>query len=177
MSRANQTNGSGPADLSDKSIWEYCRAADATPDEAERFLDLAGFAEARLDDDERERVAAWLAADPDAAADVAAALAYAGTAEAADEAIVARAASLVRPTAEIIPLARSARPRPRFYHLTTWGSLAAAVALAGWLGFALGTDVSQAFGPVAQSSEDSFLGDLIDPAGGVLHTINDGLES
>ena len=179
MMRMDQTNGGTPAASSDRAVWEHCRAIDAEPkDEAERFLDLAGYAESRIDDDdERARIAAWLADDPDAAADVAAAQTLAAAPGAASEAVVARAAALVRAGAEIIPFARPFRPRAGFRRFATWGTLAAGIAIAGWLGFALGSGTSLALGPVAQSNEDGFLGDLIDPSGGVLHAINDGLES
>jgi len=182
MARTDQTSDGDPADSSDKAIWEYCRGKDAEPDPAERFLDLAGFADARLDADERERVAALLAGEPEAQGDVVAAQALAAAVQApAAEAVVARAVALIGEGAErrgqVIPFARFARPGPRIYRVASWVSLAASVAVASWLGFALGSDASLAFGQTAQSSEDGFLGDLIDPSSGVLHSINDGLDS
>ncbi len=54
----------------DRRLWQRCRMMDADEDEAARFLDLAAFADGLLDIEERERVAALLAADPEAAADV-----------------------------------------------------------------------------------------------------------
>ena len=69
-----------PADgSSDAALWRRSRAIDMVEDEAERYLDLAGYADGRLDPDDRERVAEWLATDPVAAGDVAAARAPAGS--------------------------------------------------------------------------------------------------
>src|SRR5947209_4685095 len=67
----------GKARSPDHSLWQICRETDAPDDDAARFLDLAAFAEDRLDDDDCERVAAWLSADPEAMADVTAARALA----------------------------------------------------------------------------------------------------
>src|SRR6266550_3193472 len=62
----------------DRALWQRSCRTDAPEDEAARFLDLAAFVDGRLETDERDRVAAMLAADPAAAADVAAARALAG---------------------------------------------------------------------------------------------------
>src|SRR5690242_13420539 len=104
MSQSDDDNGSGRIDTHDAAVWRRSCAIEAD-DEAERFLDLAGFADARLaDGDDAERVAAWIAADPDAAADVAAARALAGAPPAiAAEAVVARAVALVRPSGSDAP--------------------------------------------------------------------------
>src|SRR5205814_10302202 len=63
----------GPNSAEDRRLWQRCRTMDAEEDEAARFLDLAAYADGLLDIEERERVAALLAADPQAAADVRAA--------------------------------------------------------------------------------------------------------
>lgn len=168
------TGGFRPADGADAALWRDSREAEAIPDERARFLDLAGFADGTLDPDDTERVADWLAGDPEAAADVAAARALAGAAlPAVPQAVAARAAALVGTGAgqgagqgaEIVVL----RPRPRtaprlaMRGAAGWGSLAAAVVLAGWLGFALGTTASRSLAPTAQTGEAAFLSDLIDP--------------
>src|SRR5690348_4371045 len=62
-----------PNPAEDRRLWQLCRTMDAEEDEAARFLDLAAYADGLLDIEERERVAALLAADPEAAADVRAA--------------------------------------------------------------------------------------------------------
>jgi len=70
-----QSEGPNPAE--DRRLWQRCRTMDAGEDEAARFLDLAAYADGLLDIEERERVAALLAGDPQAAADVRAAQALA----------------------------------------------------------------------------------------------------
>src|SRR5438128_1727016 len=67
----------------DAALWRRSRTADMTAEEveAERYLDLAGFADGRLDPDDSEQVAERLAGDPVAAGDVAAPRAPAAGAE------------------------------------------------------------------------------------------------
>src|ERR1700732_4296178 len=82
----------------DGALWRRSLAIDVAEDEAEHFLDLAGYAEDRLDPDERDRIAERLARDSMAAADVAAARAFARSGlpgEAAPADVVARACALV----------------------------------------------------------------------------------
>src|SRR5271155_4586202 len=84
-----------PADgSSDAALWRRSRAIDMVEDEAERYLDLAGYADGRLDPDERERVAEWLANDPVAAGDVAAARVLPGPTS-LPEAAITRACALI----------------------------------------------------------------------------------
>ena len=75
MSRTNEEAGHSGEFERGRALWRRCQSADAPMDEAARFLDLAAFAEGLLDEEEHDRVAADLAADPVATADVAAALA------------------------------------------------------------------------------------------------------
>src|SRR5215471_3569671 len=86
-------HGPNPAD---RSLWQRCRAMDAPEDEAARLLDLAAYADDRLDVEERERVAARLADDQEASADVRAARALGGIepGSAGLEQIVARAVAI-----------------------------------------------------------------------------------
>jgi hypothetical protein len=182
MARTDQTSGDSQPNSSDKAIWQYCQATEIEPDEAERLLDLAGFVDACLDSDEHDRVAALLIANIEAAGDIAAARALAAAPhEAADEAIIARAAALVADPApargQVIPFQRRARPAQSLFMVARWGSLAAAVVMACWLGFALGSDASVALSQINQSNDENFVGDLVDPSGGVLRSISDGLES
>jgi hypothetical protein len=141
--------------MRDQQLWRRSQEIEAAPDETEHLLDLAAFADNRLDDeDEAARIAALLARDLDAAADVAAARVLDVTMVAADEAIVARAAALVGesrpavelrvaalPEAELINFPRR-RMAPPWHSAATWSGLAAAIAIAGWLGFDLGSGVS-----------------------------------
>ena len=67
-------------DIADRILWQRSRTIEAVEDEGARYLDMAAFAEGRLDPDERERVAEWLRSRPDAAGDIAAARALASAA-------------------------------------------------------------------------------------------------
>ena len=57
MSRTAKAPQEGPDPISDCGLWQRCRTTEAPPDEAARFLDLAAFADDRLDADDKERVA------------------------------------------------------------------------------------------------------------------------
>jgi hypothetical protein len=179
-----------PSDrLSDRGLWRRCRLADAPEDENLRLLDLAAFAEGGLDPDEQDGIAALLFADPDAAADVAVARAATGeigagrlgASPATIERIVARASAL-RPAA--VPsgagrVLRFFRPRPHFLlqGLAQWGSLAAALAIAAWLGFTMGSDASLALSQSTLSGRDSAAIELFDPATGFLHDTPAGVQT
>jgi anti-sigma factor RsiW len=84
-------------EIADRVLWQRSRMIDVAEDESARFLDLAAFAEGRLDPDERERVAEWLQSHQEAADDIAAAQALASAAvpEALPETSVARACAIV----------------------------------------------------------------------------------
>ncbi|HEY1299659.1 MAG TPA: hypothetical protein VGF07_04130 [Stellaceae bacterium] len=160
--------------LDGRALWRHSRAAAAPEDEAERLLDLAGFADGRLDPDEHERVANLLADDTNARADVAAARALARGIEASPaglEGIILRAVALV-PAGGATPARvasfAGARRHAIFRGFAQWTSLAAAVALAGWLGFAMGSDASRALSPPHQAGEAAFLPELFDPGSSFL---------
>jgi anti-sigma factor RsiW len=182
--RGNKTDRDTAPRLSDDAVWRRSLAIDAVEDEAERYLDLAGFADGRLDPDERERVAEWLARNPEAAADIAAAraLATAGEHEAAPEPVVARAAALACSTmpdaGNIVPLRATPRAaRPLFPAITQWGSLAAAMVLASWLGFSLGSDASIVLGPIDRIAEDGLLQELFDPSAEFMRDLTAGVRT
>jgi hypothetical protein len=63
---------------------------------------------------------------------------------------------------------------PTLPGIARWASLAAAVLVASWLGFALGTDVSVSFGQPDQASDDGFLRDMLDPSTGFLRDLTPG---
>src|SRR5260370_72592 len=114
--RGNGTRRDPAAGLPDAALWRRSRTVDMPDDEAEaeRYLDLAGFADGRLDPDDRERVAEFLAGNPVAAGDVAAAHAPAGRQVAVPESAIARACALVEPRgAMVVPFPHSRRDRPR----------------------------------------------------------------
>jgi anti-sigma factor RsiW len=143
--RARGTSGQYPPGTPDRTLWRRSQKIEAAPAETERFLDLAGFVDGRLDDDERERIAALIANDPLAAADAEAARTLTAAAmPAASDAIVLRAIALVDPeraSGEVLVFPQRL-PRPRLWPAAaSWSSLAAAIALACWLGFDLGRDL------------------------------------
>jgi hypothetical protein len=165
--RAQGTSGARPPGPPDREVWRRSQEIEAPNDEAEYLLDLAAFADNRLDDDDTARLAALIARDPDASGDVAAARALGGVAmTSAGEAIVARAAAIVgsgRPAAEVIAFPAHPDMAGPWYGAATWSGLAAAIMLAGWLGFDLGNGLSSAplFG---RSADDMSASELLDPA-------------
>ncbi len=176
----------GPAGFaSGRALWQRCRTADAPEDEAARLLDLAAFADGLLDDDDRDRIAALLAGDPAAAADVAAARALSGgdAAPAGIEDLIARAESLVAEAApafaRVLPF--QAPPRRRMLQVVAqWGSLAAAIVVAGWLGFAMGSGASLTLTQTNQAGQvgtASFLPELLDPTTGFLRDLGEGQQT
>lgn len=154
-------------DIADRILWQRSQSIYAVEDEGARYLDLAAFAEGRLDPDEGERVAEWLRSRPDAAGDIAAARALASVAAPGylSETAVARACALVgggaasRPGSVIAFPARAGR-RPVLASITQWGSLAAAMVVAGWLGFTLGMDASDTIASGRPGSDDGVTQDL-----------------
>lgn len=157
--------------LTDRELWQRSRTVDMAEDDPEHFLDLAGFADGRLDPDDQERVAEWLARDPAEAADVAAARALSAAdspGDALPEAILARAGGLVDPsysaTDNVVPFAPRRGRGPSLPELARWGSLAAAVVLASWLGFTMGMDMSGSLAIGNRNSDDGGLNELFDPA-------------
>lgn len=168
-----------PAGWPDHAVWQNSRLIEVATDESERFLDLAGFADGRLDPDEQDRVAEWLDRDPIAQGDVAAARELAAAAERleAPPSVVARACTLVASDAGQSRNVIAFPPRPRYApglrDLARWSSLAAAMVVAGWLGFALGTDTSRSVAQISQNSEDGFLQDFLDPSIGFMRDLSE----
>ena len=168
-----------PNRTEDRRLWQRCRTMDAEEDEATRFLDLAAYADGLLDIEEQERVAALLTADPEAAADVRAAQALAGAerTRAGLERVVARAISILPDTdavsGKVVPFAPW-RGRRLLQISAQWGSLAAAIALAGWLGFAMGSDTSLALRDTRQPSAAGLLPELFDPGTVLLRDLGEG---
>jgi hypothetical protein len=153
-------------------------------DEAERFLDLAGFADRLLDPDEQERVAERLARNPAAKADVAAArvLAERGLpGEALSPQVIARACALVGERsargASIIPFPQRFRPQPSLPGVARWASLAAALVVASWFGFDLGSTTFAALVPTVQAPEDGLVRDMLDPSTGFVRDLTEGVRA
>jgi anti-sigma factor RsiW len=176
--RGNDTRRDPAAGLTDAAVWRRSRLAEMVEDEAERYLDLAGHADGRLDPDDRERVAERLAGDPVAAGDVAAARTRAEWSEPMPEPAIARACALVdnraRQRSKVIRFPLIARNRPRLQGMAGWGSLVAAMAVASWLGFTLGMDTSRSFTEARQSGEDGFLREFLDPSTGFMRDLTEG---
>jgi anti-sigma factor RsiW len=180
MQSEGPEQGPNPAD---RRLWQRCRTIEAAEDEASRFLDLAAYADELLDIDEQDRVGALLAADPEAAADVYAAQALADAPErtfAGLERIIARAGA-ISPDGDSVSgkVVRLAPPQGRrlLQNFAQWGSLAAAIALAGWLGFAMGSGTSLALSDRRQPSDTSLLPELFDPGTGLLRDLGEGLRT
>src|SRR5438105_3663472 len=131
-----ETSGEG----ANRALWQRAAVTETTEHEAELLLDLAGFADDRLDPDEHARIAERLARDPVATGDVAAARALAREAVHGEvpASVIARASALAgdRPAerGRLIPFPRLRRPQPTLPGLARWASLAAALVVASWLG-------------------------------------------
>ena len=96
------------------------------------------------------------------------------------ERIVARASAIAPDTesvsGKVVPLAP--RRGRRLLQITAqWGSLAAAIALAGWLGFAMGSDTSLALRDTRQPSAAGLLPELFDPGTVLLRDLGEGLRT
>jgi hypothetical protein len=186
MMRTGNEREEGLHRVSDRLLWQRGRVTDVPRDETAHFLDLAAFADRLLDADEQDRVAAVLAADPDAAADVAAAraLGAADQTPAELERIVLRACALQHDTmpvdavlGSVVALAPRLKRRRMIYDFAQWGSIAAALALASWLGFSMGTDTSLALTEPRQTGEATLLPELTDPPSGLLRELGEGLRT
>jgi len=170
--RGDEIKKIAPSGLTDPALWRASCSTDIAEDEAERYLDLAGYADGSLDPDDRERVAEWLAADPVAAGDIAAARRLAASAAGLEPIAgraIARACALVdggaAPGGIVVPFAPRYRSRPTLHRMAGWGSLVAAMAVASWLGFTLGVDTSRSFVQIQQAGDNGgFLQELLDPA-------------
>jgi anti-sigma factor RsiW len=182
MSQNDTEREEGMSRSPDRAIWQRCCTTDAPEDEAARFLDLAAFADGRLETDERDRVAALLAADPAAATDIAAARALAGRIAEPPvglDRIIARACAILpgnsTATGEVLAFRPPGQRRRIVHGLTRWASLAAAIAMASWLGFAMGSDTSLALSQPGAAVDASFLPELFEPGTGFLRDLNEGL--
>jgi hypothetical protein len=187
MSQAEDATDKPAGFEAGRTLWQRCRASDLPVDEAERFLDLAGLADGLLDDeDEHDRVAALIAPDPVAMSDVAAARAISAGGIAMPgglEAIIERAATIVDETAEpgqVIAFPPVLAGRRVLQGVAQWGGLAAAVAFASWLGFAMGSGASLTLsqpGQPSQIGDDNFLPELLDPSTGFLRDFGEGQQT
>ena len=103
MTRIDDEMGKPASFEAGRTLWQRCCIAETAESESERFLDLAALADGMLDDDEHDRIAALVASDPVAMADVAAAraLSTGGIAMPGGfEPIIERAIAIVAPAPE-----------------------------------------------------------------------------
>jgi len=174
--RAEKGDG-GATRSPDYNLWQICRETDAPDDEAARFLELAAFADGILDEDDRERVTAWIDGKAEIMADIAAARALAGAATAeAPDAIIARA-SAAHPadaagSAEIVRFPLFRHGRADWRGIAHWGSLAAAALVAGWLGFNLGIEAWSDYSQIGKASDEPIT-ELLDPSAGFMRDLTD----
>ncbi|MGH6968696.1 MAG: hypothetical protein ACREEL_08160 [Stellaceae bacterium] len=156
----------GPEDMTSAesaALWRRFRALDRTlrnkaADDVGTVLNLAAYAEGRLDEAAAETVEAWLAAHPEALDDVAAAR---GPGDAvASQRVIDRAAALVAGDPAGAQVVRFRRPAASYawrVHLTRV-AVAACLVLTGLVGFTLGSGV---YGNLFPSS-DSVSGETFD---------------
>jgi anti-sigma factor RsiW len=182
MSRTDKERERTPDWSSDRALWRRSCVTDATEDEVSRFLDLAAFADGLLEPDESDRITALLAVDPVARDDVAAARGGSAGPDGLPgtlERIVARACAILpsEPTARVVAFTPPSRRRRIVHGFAQWGSLAAAMVLASWLGFAMGSDTSRALSAPISSNDASFLPELFDPGSGFLRDLSEALRT
>jgi hypothetical protein len=158
----------------DAALWRRWRAlapdaagAKAAPDP----LLLAAYAEGRLGEAEAEVAELWLAAAPEALADVAAARAAIDAAgEQAPDAVIARAQSLIAASGpNVVPLV-SRRVTPqlgRWRVAMAWGGIAASVLATSLVGFALGNDTYVSLTSASAPATDAAFNDLLYPSSGL----------
>jgi hypothetical protein len=128
-----------------------------------------------------------LARDTAAAEDIAVARALASPIETlnytATAAVIERAQALRADTAssrsaQIIQFRPTRRFRLGWQFAANWGSVAAAMLVACWLGLTLGIDASRDLGQIGQSSDDSvLLRELFDPTTGLLRDVTEGVQT
>jgi ferric-dicitrate binding protein FerR (iron transport regulator) len=164
----------------DRDLWRISRETDAPDNDGFRLLDFAAFADGTLDEDDRERVAAWLAADPDAMADIAAVHALVSSQADAPAEIIARASAAhpgaIAGSAEIVRFPLFRRQAANWNGLAHWGSLAAALVVAGWLGFNLGTETWSGYSQIGQTRDEA-LRELLDPSAGFMRDLTDAAQT
>jgi anti-sigma factor RsiW len=182
MSRTDEERKELPDWSSDRALWRRSCLTDATEDEVSRFLDLAAFADGLLEPDESDHIAALLAADPAARDDVAAARGGGAGTDVLPgtlERIVGRACAILpsEPTSRVVAFSPRPRRRRILQGVAQWGSLAAAMVLASWLGFAMGSDTSRALTAPVTSNDASFLPELFDPGSGFVHDLGEALRT
>lgn len=180
--------GEGPAGFeAGRSLWRRCRETEVPENEAARLLDLAALADGMFgDDDEHDRIAALVAADPVAMSDVAAGRAISAggiVMPGGLERVIERAVAIggeVPGRGRVIPDAPRPAGRSVLQGVAQWGGLAAAIAVASWFGFAMGSGASLTLSQPGQMhliSDENFLPELLDPSTGFLRDLGAGQQT
>jgi len=153
-----------------RTLWRRWRSRTANTAAPVDALLLAAYSEGRLNAGRAEAVEYWLAACPEALADVVAARAAAeAPPTVAPHAVIVRASALVtRPSAEIVPLRRIA---PRWRAAIAWSGIAASLMATSLIGFALGSDAY--FSTADTSAADSAFQTLLDPPTGLFSSFGE----
>jgi anti-sigma factor RsiW len=158
----------GPGDMKSAEtagLWRRFRGLDRSVEPAPPgALELAAYAEGRLDETAAERVEAWLFAHPAALDDIVAA--RAGRAALASDAVIERAIALVpadRAGARVIPFDRKAALSYPWRTHVARVAVAASLVLTGLVGFTLG---SQSYVSLSGSAASVTSG-LFDQSSGV----------
>ena len=150
----------------DAALWQRWRPeARAAAGEA-AALDLAAYAEGRLDEAQAEPVEAWLFAHPDGLVELAAVRAAAvAPLPQATEAMIARAAALIAPAAAtVVPFrARRIASRPSWRMAMAWGGIAASLLATSLVGFTIGNSAYLTFVGASPPAAESTLHELLDP--------------
>jgi anti-sigma factor RsiW len=150
----------------DAALWQRWRLQ-ARPATEAAALDLAAYAEGRLDESQAAPVEDWLFTQPEALAELAAARA-AAEAEArpeAPEGLIARAAALVEtPSATVVLFRRAAAPPlPSWRMAVAWAGIAASLFATSMVGFSIGNSAYLNFAGTGQPAVESPLRELLDP--------------
>jgi hypothetical protein len=153
----------GLGDEQDRLMWQRWRAGANATSAAPDALQLAAYAEGRLDETDAEAVENFLAAYPDALNEIVAARAAIETpAIGASDDIIAKACALVPMRETVVPLRR---PAVRWHNALAWGSIAASLVAASFVGFTAGSDAYRTLAPT--QANESLSGDSLESSAGL----------
>jgi hypothetical protein len=157
--------------IDEAALWRRWRSAAVSVEAAapDTVL-LAAYAEDRLSEEAAEPVEDWLAAHPEAVADILAArLAASAESSDADPALVERAIALVvAGDAQILPFRRPARPSWRTAAM--WSGMAASLVVTSMIGFTLG---NSAYLSMTISAAPALGQELFDPPTGLFNSLDE----
>ena len=157
----------GPGDeTKERALWhrwrQFAAGEAATPD----ALDLAAYAEGRLDEAEAVAVETWLAAHPEILADVQLARVLApAPSDTSHAAIVAKACALVAVSSltpansNVMPLRRSV---VAWRSALAWSSVAASLVAASLVGFTMGSEAYQRLTQTQVQPSENVPADILD---------------